>query len=293
MVTNPVRLRKHPIIAESEEFPVKQARSIQVIAVASGKGGVGKTQLALNLGRALAAMHRRVVLLDAGLAFGDLSTAANLEPLRTIEDVVAGRARLVDVLHESSGGFGIVPTATGSPAMATLGVHQQAALIHAFTELSGEIDALIVDTASGLNETNLGFMSACQEVIIVITPEPASIRNARALIAILNETRGVFRFRVMANMVRNAEEGKQAFRRLNGACEDSLDVALHFLGHIPLDEQLRQASLQQTILLDAAPRSRAALAIRSVAEKVAQLPLPAAPSGNLEFFVETLVRAEI
>lgn len=267
---------------------MKHTRSIQVIAVASGKGGVGKTQLSLNLGRALAALHRRVVLLDGDFAMGDLTIAADLTPSQTVEDVVAGRARLVDVMLEGAGGVRVVPAPVGSRAMAKIGLHQQASLIHAFKELSAEVDAVIVDNASGLNDLTLGLASACQEIVVVITPDPTSIHNAHALIAALSETRGLFRFRVITNMVRNGQEGKQAFRRLNSACEDS-DVALHFLGHIPLDEQLRQASLEQSILLDTAPRSRAAIAIRSIAEKVLQLPPPAVPSGKLEFFVETLV----
>jgi flagellar biosynthesis protein FlhG len=275
----------------SRGFPVHKSRSIQVIAVAGGKGGVGKTQLVLNLGRALADLGRRVVLLDADIALGDLATAMGMQPSQTLEDVIAGRARIGEVLLEGPGGLRLLPApiSAGRAALAGLDLHQQAALVHAFNDLSDQLDSLIIDTAPGLSDATLGLISASQEVIIVITGEPASIANARATIAALSETRGLFRFRVVANMVRNAQEAKAAFAKLNLACEDSLDVALHFLGHIPFDDNLRLAAQEQRLLLDLAPRSRAALAVASLADKVAQLPPPAAPSGNLEFFVENLI----
>lgn len=266
-------------------------RPIQVVAVTSGKGGVGKTQLSVNLSVALASMHRRVVLLDADFGLGNADLLMGLQPETTIADVIAGQASLQDILMEGPGGIRFVPASSGVQGMTALSGQQHAALIHGFGALSDDLDVLVVDTASGISETVVNFVSASQEVILVICGEPASVADARALVKVLSEERGVFRFRVVANMVRNAQEGKTAFAALNAACEDSLDVALHYLGHVPFDEHMRLAAQKRKPLLEVAPRSRGAQAIRVLAEKIDRLPPSAVPSGQLEFFVEQLVRA--
>lgn len=267
------------------------SRPIQVIAVTSGKGGVGKTQLSVNLGMALAEMERRVVLFDADLALGDAAVAAGVKPGKTIADVVAGKASLGDVLVEGPGGMRLVPASSGTPGMAALSAQQHATIIHGFAALGDQLDVLLVDTATGLGDAVVNFVCASREVIVIICNEPASIMDAYALIKLLSEERGLFRFRVVANMARNAQDGKAAFSALNAACDDSLDVALLYLGHIPFDDNMRIASQKCKPLLEVAPRCRATQAIRGLAEKIDRLPSHGEPSGSLEFFVEQLVQA--
>lgn len=267
------------------------SRPVQVIAVTSGKGGVGKTQLSVNLGMALADMHRRVLLLDGDFGLGSVALVSGVKPEKTIADVIAGKASLRDILLEGPGGMRLVPAASGSQAMAELSPQQHAAVIHSFSALSKELDVLLVDTATGVGDAVVNLVCASREVLIVICNEPASIMDAYALIKLLSEDRGLFRFRVVANMARNAQEGKAAFAALSAACDDSLDVALLYLGHIPYDDNIRLAAQKRKPLLEIAPRCRATQAIRGLAEKLDRLPSHGEPSGHLEFFVEQLLRA--
>lgn len=269
---------------------MSRPHTIQTVAIASGKGGTGKTQIALNLSAALAAIHRRVLLLDADLALGNVAIAAGLEAERSVADVARGQVKLKDVLLKGPSGVSLAP-ARPDGSVQDLNPHQQANLIHSFNQLADEVDTLVVDIASGLGEGSLSFACASQEVLILVCDEPASLSGALAVIKGINGKNGKFRFPVICNRVRNAGEGKSLFARLQSACDDDLEVALHYLGHIPADENLRLASQSQQLLLDVAPQSRAAQAIRSLAEKVAKLPPPAAPTGNLEFFVENLIQA--
>lgn len=263
--------------------------SIQTVAIASGKGGVGKTQLALNVSAALAALHRRVLLFDADLALGSAASAAGLQAGHSMVDVLAGRIGLREAILRGPQGIRLAP-ARPDGAVVNLNTHQQAGLIHSVSELADDLDSMLVDLPSGINDIAVNFACASQEVIIVLCDEPASIAAAFATIKAVNRRSGKFRFPIVCNMVRNVGEGKALFAKLLSACDDELEVALHYLGHIPYDENVRLASQSQQLLLDMAPQCRAARAIRTLAEKVAQLPPPAAPSGNLEFFVENLVQ---
>jgi flagellar biosynthesis protein FlhG len=273
-----------------EGTTVSRPHTIQTVAIASGKGGVGKTQIALNLSAALAALHRRVILLDADLALGNAAIAAGLQAEFSNADVAAGQVGLRDAILSGPGSISLAP-ARPNGSSNHLNAHQQASLIYSFSELADDLDSVIIDLPSGINDLAVNFACASQEVVIVVCDEPASIIAAFATIKAINSSNGKFRFAVVSNLVRNAGEGKSLFGKLVSACDDELEVALHYLGHIPHDDNMRLASQTQQLLLDMAPRCRAARAIRSLAEKVAQLPPPAAPSGNLEFFVEKLVQA--
>lgn len=264
------------------------SRAVQVVAVTSGKGGVGKTQLSRHLSMALADLGRRVLLLDGNLGLGEAAPAAGIQPQKTIAHVIAGENRLADIVMEGPGGIRIIPGAAGLPSLTALSAHQYAALIHSFSEVADQLDIMVVDTATGISDMVLNFAAASHQVLVVVCNEPASISAAQNLVRLLSEDRGLFRFRVVVNGVRNAQEAKRTFDKLLSAC-DSLDVALHFLTHIPQDENLRTAARKECSLFDLAPRCRATQAIRQLARKVDQLPLPSAPSGHLEFFVESLV----
>jgi flagellar biosynthesis protein FlhG len=266
-------------------------RSVQVIAVSGGKGGVGKSNIAVNLSIALAEMHRRVVLLDADLGLANVDVLLGLKATHTLADVLAGTHSLAQVLVKGPSGLKIVPASSGVQRMAELSTREHAGLIHAFNELSDQVDVLMIDTAAGISDTVVSFVRAANEVIIVVCDEPSSITDAYALIKLLSKEHGLERFRVVANMTRNAQEGTNMFNKLNTVCERFLDVTLQFVGQVPFDESVRNAIRKQQALLEFAPTSKAAIAIRGLAKIVDQWPLPSGPSGRLEFFVERLLHA--
>ena len=145
---------------------------VQVIAVSGGKGGVGKSNVSVNLGIALAQMGRRVVLLDADLGLANIDVLLGITANRNIQDVIAGDCDLRDVLVNGPGGIKIVPASSGTQRMTQLSTLEHAGLINAFSELGDQIDVLIVDTAAGISESVVSFLRASQELLLVVCDEP-------------------------------------------------------------------------------------------------------------------------
>lgn len=263
--------------------------SVQVIAVTSGKGGVGKTTVAVNLSLALARLGRRVVLLDASLGLGNIVTQLGLLPRYTLTDLIEGRCELSDILVEGPGGVRIVPSASGVQDMLNLSPAQHVGLVQAFSEISANLDVLVIDTATGIGDSVVSFVRAAQEVLVVVCDEPTSITDAYALIKLLNRDYGVKRFRILANMEHNPQEGECIFAKLTKITEHFLDVTLQYVGGIPYDEYVRNAAQTRRAVYESYPHCKCTKAFSEVALKVDAWPLPGAPRGHIEFFVERLV----
>lgn len=272
---------------------MNNTRPVKVIAVTGGKGGVGKTNISVNLSIALADLRRRVLLLDADLGLANVDILLGLKPKKTLADVMSGECSMQDVIVNGPAGVRIVPASSGIQHMAGLSSREHAALINGFSQLADQIDVMIVDTAAGISENVVNFVRASQEVLVVVCDEPSSITDAYALIKLLNKEHDMFRFKVVANMTRSTQEGVLLFNKLNAACERFLDVALQYVGNVPFDENVRSAVQKQQPLLTFAPRSKASLAIRALAEKVDEWPVPTSASGHLEFFVEQMVNSGV
>ncbi|WP_372966022.1 MinD/ParA family protein [Marinobacter sp.] len=262
---------------------------VQVIAVSGGKGGVGKSNVSVNLGIALAEKGRRVVLLDADLGLGNLDVLLGITANKNLHDVLNGECDLREVLVDGPGGIKIVPASSGTQKMTQLSAMEHAGLINAFSELGDQIDVLIIDTAAGISEAVVSFLRASQELLLVVCDEPTSITDVYALIKLMNREYGTNRFRVLANQVRSEQEGRHLFEKLTRVTERFLDVALQYVGMVPYDEAVKKAVQRQRAVLDAYPRAKASIAIRALADKVDSWPLATSPRGHLEFFVERLV----
>ncbi len=263
---------------------------VKVIAVTGGKGGVGKTNVSVNLSAALSDMGRRVVLMDADLGLANVDIMLGVRPKRNIVDVLSGECSLTDVMVQIDENFSIVPASSGTQEMTSLSVHEHAELIHAFSEIADQLDVLVIDTAAGISESVVSFVRAAQEVVVVVCDEPTSITDAYGLIKLLNRDYGMTRFRVLANMVRSEQEGRSMFGKLLTVTDRFLDVTLQYLGSVPYDEAVRKAVQKQKPLLRAYPGSKPATAFRQLAKKVDEWHVSQAPRGHLEFFVERLVQ---
>jgi flagellar biosynthesis protein FlhG len=264
-------------------------RPVRVIAVASGKGGVGKTNVSVNLSVAMAQAGRRVMLMDADLGLANVDVLLGLQPRRNLSHVLNGEVDLDDILVEGPAGISIVPAASGVARMADLDPAEHVGIIRAFSEMTQPLDALIVDTAAGLHDSVISFCRAVQEVLVVVCDEPASITDAYALIKVLSRDHGISRVRVLANMVRGPEEGRALFRKLTVVCDRFLDVILDHAGSIPHDEYLRKSVQRQKAVTEAYPGSPSAKAFKELARKADTWPVPVGSSGKIEFFVERLV----
>jgi flagellar biosynthesis protein FlhG len=263
---------------------------VQVIAVTGGKGGVGKTSVAVNLATGLAAAGRRVVLLDGDLGLANVDVLLGLSPRYTLAHVLSGERTLDEIMVSAPQGFKIVPAASGAADLASMAGAGHLGLVQAFSGLATRLDVLIIDTAAGIAPGVLQFSQAAQHVLVVICDEPASLTDAYALIKVLSRDHGVKRFRVVANMSRAAGEGSSLFDKLERVTARFLDVILEYAGEIPEDERVRRAIKAQRPVLDAYPGSPAGRAFKKLAAAADTWPVPEGPRGNLEFFVERLVR---
>lgn len=264
---------------------------VQVIAVTGGKGGVGKSNVSINLSIQLAEMGRRVMLLDADLGLANIDVLLGITSKRNIADVISGECTLKEILVDGPKGIKVVPASSGTQKMVSLNNLEHAGMINAFSELSHDLDVLIIDTAAGISEGVVSFLRASQEIIVVVCDEPTSITDSYALIKLLNRDYGMYRFRVLANMVKTQEEGRHLYSKLSHVTERFLDVALQYVGCIPFDEAVKKAVQRQRAVSDVYPRAKASLAYRALAQKADSWPLPSTPKGHLEFFVERLVQS--
>jgi len=263
---------------------------VRVIAVTGGKGGVGKTSVAVNLATAIASQGRRVMLLDGDLGLANIDVFLGLSPRYTMAHVLNGERSLEEVILESPQGIQIVPGASGVADLANLPAAGYLGLVQAFSALSSRVDTLIVDTSAGISHGVTQFSQAAQHVLLVVCDEPASMTDAYALAKVLSRSHGVSRFNVLANMVRSPGEGTTLFDKLQRVASRFLDVTLEYVGEIPEDPYLRRSIREQRPVVAAFPACPASRAFKKLALKADKWPVPDCPRGNLEFFVERLVR---
>ena len=270
---------------------MSKSNPVRVLAVASGKGGVGKTNISVNLAVSLAHLGKRVMVMDADLGLANLDVMLGLHPQYNLSHVLSGKRNLEEIILTGPAGVRIVPAASGIQNMAELSPAQHAGLIRAFSELSHTMDVLMIDTAAGISDSVVSFTKAAQEVLVVVCDEPTSLTDAYALIKLLSRDHGVFRFRIVANMVGSIQEGRDLFSKLTRVTDKFLDVMLDFVGVVPYDEYLRKSVRKQRAVVEAFPRSKASLAFKEMAKRIDNWPIPSSAGGHVEFFVERLIQA--
>lgn len=287
----PPMVQSNPVMDQAAGLRhLQSADPVRVIAVTSGKGGVGKSNVSVNLSVAMANQGKRVMLLDADLGLANVDVLLGLRPQANLSHVLEGRVDLEEIILEGPGGIQVIPAASGVAKMAELSPRENAGLIHAFNELSGQLDALVIDTAAGIADSVLRFAMAAQEVLVVVCDEPASITDAYALIKVMNREHGLQRFRILANMVHSATEGRELFNKLRRASEQFLDVTLEYQGMVPFDEHVRKAVQRQSAVVSTFPRSPAGMAFKKLAADADKWPVAQRVRGHVEFFMDRLIQ---
>lgn len=262
----------------------------QVISVTSGKGGVGKTNISVNLACLLAEQGKRVVLLDADLGLANVDVVLGLTPEKNLFHLFQEGAKLSEILLPTPYGFEILPAASGVAEMLELHTGQKLDLLEAMDQLEDKIDFLIVDTGAGINENVLYFNLAVQERILVLTPEPTSLTDAYALIKVLKAEHGVERFRVVVNMAKTPQAAKEVYSKLHNACDQFLSgISLDLAGILPLDPGVRKSVIAQKPFTQNDPNGPAAKALSLVARKVSTWKKTAQLDGNIKFFWKKLL----
>jgi flagellar biosynthesis protein FlhG len=270
---------------------LRAVKPVRVIAVTSGKGGVGKTNTSVNLAVAMAMRGKKVMLLDGDLGLANVDVMLGLQPTFNLSHVLEGKCSLEDTLLEGPAGLLVVPASSGKRGMAELSPGENAGLVRAFSELRRPLDVLVVDTAAGIADSVITFSQASQEVVVVVCGDPSSLTDAYALIKVLNRDHGVERVQVLANMVHNAAEANEIFENLRRVAERFLDITLNFIGSVPYDEWLKRAVRRQRAVVDLYPNCPSSEAFHAIARKIEQWGMPQGARGNIEFFVERLVNA--
>ena len=268
----------------------QQGKAVKVITVTGGKGGVGKTNICANLGVAMAMLGKRVMILDADLGLANVDVLFGLQPKLNLSDVLNGEKSLDEIVVEGPAGVLVVPGASGLSEMADLTPAHHAGIIHAFSDLRTSVDTLLVDTAAGISDSVLRFSEAAHEVLIVVCDEPTSITDSYAIIKLLSTERGVEKFRIVTNMTRQGGDGTSLFQKLLRVTERFLSVSLEHAGSIPFDDRVWRSVQLQTPVVTGFPNSLAATALKKLAKRADSWEVPTAARGNIEFFVERLLK---
>lgn len=262
---------------------------IKVLAVSSGKGGVGKTNVAANIAVALGARKRNVCLLDADLGLANIDVLLGLQPRFNLSHVVNGEANLECTTLNGPNDIRIIPASSGSFCMTDLPPVSQAAIVQAFSDLADQPDILVVDTAAGISANVARFVQAAQHAIVVVCDEPASLTDAYALIKVFSRHYGISRFQIVTNQCRNERAGNKLFRKLTKVTDLFLDVVLRHLGDVPYDRFLKKSVQEQRAVVEAYPKSPSGEAFSRIALAIDQLPAAREAHGGMEFFLERVL----
>lgn len=271
--------RKTAMASDKKQLP-------RVIAVTSGKGGVGKTNLVGNLAVCLNRMGKRVVIIDADVGLANIDIIFNLRPEYNIRHVISSEKKLDQVLVASGHGIKILPGGSGFADLTRLSEGEKLNLLSEFETLADQADIILVDTGAGISSNVLYFNSACDECVIVATKEPTSITDAYAMMKVMSQEYGTRYFKLIVNMVDSEADAKKVYASLSGALDKFLkNVVLEYLGHILFDKKLQQAVQKRSLVMDAAPRCLAATSIDRLARTLAKDPVRDGSNGALSFFV--------
>lgn len=267
----------------------QQSSPPQVICVTGAKGGIGKTNVSINLGIATQRLGRQVMIFDADLSLANVDVMLGLSPKRNLANVINHECDLEDIIITEKHGMKVIPASSGVQKLCELNEQEHAGIIGAFNEIASHTDLLIVDTASGVSDQVTHFIRACNEVIVVVCNEPGSITDAYAQIKIMSQEYSINRFHILSNMVKSQHEGKLLFNKLKKTADQFLEVTIDYIGHIPYDEHIRLAIQQQKSVLDIYPHAKASESFEKLARVITQWPVSQKRLGMLQFFFESYV----
>ncbi|MGC9323135.1 MAG: MinD/ParA family protein [Desulfomonilia bacterium] len=261
----------------------------QVLSVTSGKGGVGKTTIVVNMAVIMARKGKKVLVLDADLGLANVDVMLGLTPKRTIKHVLDGQCLLEDIILEGPEGILIIPASSGIQELVDLTPEQQLCLVNSLDYFDTDIDYMIIDTGAGISKNVMYFNAAAQRVIVVVNSEPTAITDAYALIKVLRRKYGVRRFDLIINTVRSKLEGDQVAEKLSMVCERFLgDVALEMLGSIPYDDTITECIKGQKAVVGVNPTGETSRRLGRIVtrlDKSSRLQT----NGNLQFFLRRML----
>lgn len=265
------KLASSPTVDMEEEMLIwRHNPRFRTIAITGGKGGVGKTNLAANLGVALSQIGNRVIIFDADLGLANIDVFFNLHPKYNLKHVVSGEKEIHEILVEGPAGVMIVPASSGVEMMANLPRKDRMRLLVKLGELSTMADLMIIDTAAGISHNTLTFASAADVAVIVTTPDPAAITDTYATIKLISR-RKKGPFKLIVNMARDESQAKEVALSLILVVQKFLNLQLDYIGFIPLDPIVSKALKRQVSLILEYPGALASRYIMAIACRLASM----------------------
>ncbi len=250
----------------------------RVITISSGKGGVGKTNLTVNLGIALAQKGVRVGILDADLGLANLDIVLGVIPEYNLSHVLRGEKNIQDVVAVGPAGVKIFAGGSGLYDLANVPQAQLVRFIDGLRDLDGMIDVCLIDTGAGIDRQVMSFVSASQEAVIVTTPEPTAITDAYGVIKVLHDSNPQTRIKIVVNMAGDSSEGWAVFERLKTVSQQFLNTNIAYLGCVEEDPAVSKAVREQRPLVVGYPNARASRGIFRLADELLRVgaadPLP-------------------
>ncbi|BDU73540.1 MinD/ParA family protein [Mesoterricola silvestris] len=242
----------------------------RVMAIASGKGGVGKTNVVAGLAMSLAQMGQRVVVLDADFGLANLDILLGMSPQWTLEHVLRGEKLLEEILLDGPFGIRIIPASSGIQELTRLDAAAELRLVQGLQRVSQGIDWLLIDTAAGIHDSVIKLLMAAQEVLLVTTPEPTALVDAYAMVKTVHLRDPHKPLWLLVNNAQNGEEAEETIEQLQAATRRFLSRDLQVLGMVPTDPFMLQAVRQQRCVADLYPQAPSAQAFLAAAQQLQQ-----------------------
>ncbi len=270
----------------------KWTGGVQVIAVTSGKGGVGKSTIVANLAVAIARQGARVLALDGDLGMANLDQILGIVPEFTLQDVIDQTHSVDEVLASGPYGIQLLPGCSGRYDMANLTDDQRVGLFGSVDTLEDKYDVLIVDTGAGIGSNAVSFAAGAQEIIVVTTPEPTSLRDAFAMIKVLGQRCRIKKVKLLPNQVTGSAEAASVHEKLQDLASRFFDIQVELLGHVVVDGAASKAVRIGQPLLLSYPRSPASRCLAAVARNLTRAGSETNTTGGIQFFWRRLLRSE-